>query len=88
LEYKVEFTSAARRNINQLPESVAAAFFEFAYGPLSFNPQRVGKPLVGSFRGAFVARRGEYRVLYKVNQHKQSVEIFRIQHRRDAYLRR
>lgn len=85
MDYRVSFTSAARRNLNQLPESVAAAFFEFAYGPLSLHPLRIGKPLSGPYAGAIVARRGEYRVLYRVNSHRRRVEIFRIQHRRDAY---
>lgn len=68
-----------------LPESVAAAVIEFITGALLENPHRVGKMLRGDLAGIHSARRGTYRVLYRVNGSQREVVVLRIDHRRDAY---
>ena len=87
MAFQVDFTPSAQRNINRLPESVAFAIYEFAHGVIAQSPLRVGKPLNGVYKGAFAARRGEYRVLYYLDLELKRVEIFRVHHRRDAYFR-
>lgn len=82
-------TPPATRAIQQhLPEGVAAAVIEFLTGPLIDNPHRVGKPLRGELAGIHSARRGTYRVLYRINDQAHEVVVLRIEHRRDAYSRR
>jgi mRNA interferase RelE/StbE len=49
---------------------------------------RTGKPLVGELAGIWSLRRGDYRVLYRIDDNIQSVEVARIAHRRDMYRRR
>ncbi|MDO5503352.1 MAG: type II toxin-antitoxin system RelE/ParE family toxin [Actinomycetia bacterium] len=79
----------ATRAIQQhLPEGVAAAVIEFLTGPLIDNPHRVGKPLRGELAGVHFARRGTYRVLYRINDQAHEVIVLRIEHRRDVYSRR
>lgn len=68
-----------------LPEPVATAVTEFITGPLLENPHRVGKPLRGELAGIHSARRGTYRVLYRVNEELREVLVIRIDHRADAY---
>jgi mRNA interferase RelE/StbE len=68
-----------------LPEAVAAAVIEFLTGALLENPQRVGKPLRGDLTGIHSARRGTYRVLYRINEQLGEVLVIRIDHRADAY---
>lgn len=68
-----------------LPEAVAAAVIEFITGALLENPQRVGKPLRGELAGIRSARRGTYRVLYRINEQLCEVFVIRIDHRADAY---
>ena len=68
-----------------LPEAVAAAVIEFLTGALLENPQRVGKPLGGDLAGIHSARRGTYRVLYRINEQLREVLVIRIDHRADAY---
>jgi mRNA interferase RelE/StbE len=85
-EYDVVFTRAARRALERdLPEKVAAAAFEFIAGALRENPRRVGKPLREPLAPLYSARRGEYRVLYRIVDQKLVIEIVSIAHRRDAY---
>ena len=68
-----------------LPEAVAAAVIEFLTGALLENPQRVGKPLRGDLTGIHSARRGTYRVLYRINEQLREVLVIRIDHRADVY---
>jgi len=84
--YELVLTPPASRAIRSgLPEAVAAAVIEFLTGALIENPQRVGKPLRGDLAGIFTARRGTYRVLYRINEVEQEIVVLRIEHRRHAY---
>ena len=84
--YVIRVLPPARRAIERgLPEKVAAAAVEFIYGALADNPQRVGKPLRDELAGKWSARRGEYRVIYTVDAEIVTVEVLRIDHRRDVY---
>jgi mRNA-degrading endonuclease RelE of RelBE toxin-antitoxin system len=68
-----------------LPESVAAAVWEFINGPLLDNPHRVGKRLRSRLEGYHSARRGQYRVVYRINDDEVLVEVVTISPRSDAY---
>ncbi|MCT9001358.1 type II toxin-antitoxin system RelE family toxin [Microbacterium memoriense] len=84
--YDVVFTKSARRALeNTLPESVAAAAFEFIVGALAENPRRVGKPLREPLAPLYSARRGDYRVLYRIEDDRLVIEIVTVEHRRDVY---
>lgn len=75
----------ARSIQRQLPEAVATAVIEFLTGALVENPQRVGRQLRGDLAGIYSARRGTYRVLYRIKEDPQEVIVLRIDHRRDVY---
>ena len=84
--FELVLTPPAVRAIQyNLPEAVAAAAIEFMTGPLATNPQRVGKLLRGDLTGIYSARRGTYRVLYRINDDLREVAVLRIDHRRDVY---
>jgi len=86
--YRVILAARARRALSEdLPETVAAACWEFLRGPLSQNPHRVGKPLMGQLEGRYSARRGEFRIVYRIREEMVVVEVVDIKHRRDAYRR-
>ena len=86
MTYRVRWSSPARRAIeNTLPEAVAAAAWEFVNGPLADNPHRVGKRLVGDLADYWSARRGQYRVIYVIDDDEQVVTIATVDHRRDVY---
>lgn len=83
--YRIEFTASARRDLTRIPDKVRPAIFEMIDGPLAENPQRVGKPLELQLAGLHVARRGEYRIVYQVDEAEALVIIQRVAHRRDIY---
>lgn len=85
-EYELVLTPPARRALTErLPEPVAAAVIEFITTALVREPRRVGKPLRRDLAGIWAARRGTYRVLYRVREQPREVVVLRIEHRRDAY---
>jgi mRNA-degrading endonuclease RelE of RelBE toxin-antitoxin system len=85
VSYEVLVTAPARRDLNRLPESVAAAVFEFLAGALAENPQRVGKPLGGDKVGQYSARRGNYRIIYRIIEEVVQVQVIRVRYRATAY---
>jgi mRNA interferase RelE/StbE len=86
--YEIRFQAAARRAISQrLPEAVAAAVLEFCDAALAINPNRVGKPLFGPLAGCHGARRGTYRIVYRIDEAARTVHVLDIDHRSDIYHR-
>lgn len=84
--YELVVTAPAVRAIREkLPEAVAFAVIDFITGPLLDNPKRVGAPLRGDLEGIWSARRGTYRVLYRVDEDNREVIVLRVGHRRDIY---
>jgi mRNA interferase RelE/StbE len=76
---------AARAISDVLPEGVATAVIGFITGALIENPQRVGRELRRELAGIFSARRGTYRVLYRIDDTTRTVTVLRIDHRSDVY---
>lgn len=84
--YTLRVTPTARRQLAEvLPESVAMAAHEFIAGPLLNNPHRIGNRLQPPLADMHSARRGTYRVIYRINDEQQTVTVVDVAHRRDAY---
>ena len=64
---------------------MAAAIVEFMLGPLCEQPTVVGKPLQRELSGYWSARRGAYRIIYRLDSDEHRVLVVRIQHRSDVY---
>ena len=85
-KYELVLTPPARRALTErLPEEVAAAVIDFLTTALVSQPRRVGKPLRGELAGVWAARRGTYRVLYRLHEDTREVTVLRIEHRKDVY---
>jgi mRNA interferase RelE/StbE len=86
--YEIRFQPDARRAVaERLPESVAAAVLEFCEAALAMSPRRVGKPLFGPLAGCHGARRGTYRIVYRIDEQAHVVEVLDIDRRADIYHR-
>jgi len=64
---------------------VVAAVVELVYGALAKEPYRVGKPLRDELVGMYSARRGEYRIVYRIDEAKGEVMIVSVGARRTIY---
>ncbi len=88
MAYELVVTPPAARALRErLPEAVAAAAIELLTGPLLENPQRVNRALRDELAGVWSARRGTYRVLYRINEERGEVIVERIEHRSRSYRR-
>ncbi len=86
MTYQLKVARSVASSIAEtLPEAVAAAVLEFVTGPLVDNPHRVGKPLRAPLGGKWSARRGQYRVIYQIDEATNTVTVLVVRHRRDAY---
>lgn len=85
MTWKVGFADSALRSLDQLPMKVAQAVVEFVTRTLPDNPLRMSKPLQREFDGLHSARRGEYRVLFSLDETTETLIVVRVAHRRDAY---
>jgi mRNA-degrading endonuclease RelE of RelBE toxin-antitoxin system len=83
--YDLRFQRAARRAIaERLSEAVAAAVLEFCDSALAVGPHRVGRPLFGPLAGCHGARRGTYRIVYRIDEDSRTVHILDVD-RADIY---
>jgi mRNA interferase RelE/StbE len=83
--FQVEITPEGLRHLNRLPTKVRAAVVEAIFGTIADNPHRAGKPLRGELEGLFSARRGDFRIVYEIDEEAGIVLVHRAQHRRTAY---
>jgi mRNA interferase RelE/StbE len=84
-DFAIAWTTASRRAPTRLPEKVATAVVEFLYGSLAASPYRVGRPLKLGLEGLHSARRGDYRVIYRIDDQRRLVAVLAIEHRSDIY---
>lgn len=84
--YDLAISPTARRQLAEvLTEAVAFAAYEFIVGPLLDNPHRVGKRLEPPLSDRHSARRGTYRVIYRIDDAKRRVTVVAVVSRADAY---
>lgn len=85
--WEVAFSPSANRALQRLPHKVATAVAEFVVATLPTAPYRLSKPLRYEFEGWRVARRGDYRVTFRIDDDAGLLYIGRIEHRAHVYRR-
>ena len=86
--FDVRLTPAAVHDLERIPPRYVGAILAFLDGLLAENPARVGKPLRQDLEGLHGARRGDYRVLYEIDEAHVVVLVHRIDHRARVYRQR
>lgn len=85
MSWDVQLAPSAVRGLERLPPRIAAAVVEFVTATLPANPERMSKPLRGDLEGLRSARRGDYRVLFSLDEATSTLLVERIAHRADVY---
>ena len=85
VSWEVVATSRFDRDLARLPVKVAAAVVEFVTTVLPENPTRLTKPLTGDLENYRSARRGDYRVLVRLDDEQHVVVLYRVAHRAHVY---
>lgn len=78
MTYTVRISPAAKAGLATLPPRIAAAAVNFMGTHLQQNPETSGVSLEGSLKGHFLAQRGQYRIVYKVDRAAGTVDILQI----------
>ncbi len=83
MSYRVLLESHARREFLDLPADVRRRIGE-VMDDLAKHPRPPGaKKLVGE--DGYRVRKGDYRVLYTVDDKEKTVRVYRLGHRREVY---
>lgn len=83
--WRVVVTSRFERDLGRLPPRVAGAIVEFVTAVLPENPARMTEPLSGDLAGFRSGRRGDYRVIVRLDEQERVVLVHRVAHRAHAY---
>jgi mRNA-degrading endonuclease RelE of RelBE toxin-antitoxin system len=83
--WSVRLSPSAVRALERLPHKAAGAVAEFITVTLPADPYRLSKPLRFELTGWRVARRGNYRVMFRAFDDDRVVYIGRIEHRAHVY---
>jgi mRNA interferase RelE/StbE len=83
--YSISWSPSALRDLRRVPERIATAVVEFIYGSLADNPQRVGRDLRLELVGNRGARRGDYGVIYRIDDTARVVYVVAVDHRVEIY---
>lgn len=85
MSYHAVLTAAALRSLRSVPPRVAEPLVAFIFGGLASDPRRRGKPLQRELEGRWAARRGDYRVVYRLDEDAKTMSVLKIGHRTDVY---
>jgi mRNA-degrading endonuclease RelE of RelBE toxin-antitoxin system len=83
--YELRVTGPAQRQLEQLPANVAAAVVEFMMSTLLERPHQVGGRLQRELEELHSARRGAYRIVYRIDDEMRTVTVLRVDHRARVY---
>lgn len=82
--YRVEFTTAAAREVRKIDPPARRRILTAIAG-LEEDPRPAGVRKLAGFADAWRIRIGDYRVLYEISDRLVLVTVFRVAHRREAY---
>jgi len=83
--YEITIARSAAKEYRSLPAS-AAEKVRIAIDSLALEPRPAAKSkMLRASGGLFRLRVGDYRVVYSVDDDRETVDIIHIRHRKDAY---
>ncbi|MBI3553195.1 MAG: type II toxin-antitoxin system RelE/ParE family toxin [Elusimicrobia bacterium] len=85
MSYRVEFETRARKEFLDLPNE-AVRRLSPVFDDLAADPRPPGAKKLAGVDG-YRIRKGDYRVLYKIDDKNRLVRVFRVGHRREVYRR-
>jgi mRNA interferase RelE/StbE len=86
MKYKILLETRARREYLELPDKDRLHIQE-GIDDLATNPRPPGAKKLSGIDG-YRLRKGDYRILFTINDRSKEVRIYRIGHRREIYRER
>ncbi|HEY8665296.1 MAG TPA: type II toxin-antitoxin system RelE/ParE family toxin [Tepidisphaeraceae bacterium] len=84
MSYRVTFKASADKALDKLPKSVHARIVERAMALID-EPRPVGSVKLAGAGGLWRIRIGDYRIVYLIDDERQTVDIRIVAHRREVY---
>ena len=85
--YRVNYAEGIENDLSKLQGPLKKKIIEKIENYLAHDPQGLGKPLVGIFKGFWRYRFGDYRIIYRIAPKEILIVVFRIGHRSHIYLK-
>lgn len=85
MAYEVIWQEKVLRDLETIDKKDAARIVERVKTHLVQNPDGLGTPLKGIFKGLFRYRYGKYRVIYTMDLAEKKLIVLHVKHRKDAY---
>ncbi|GAA3945925.1 type II toxin-antitoxin system RelE family toxin [Pseudoclavibacter caeni] len=86
MRYRVDFTTAAARELKKLPQQARSRLLS-AIAQLATDPRPHGARKLAGEQTAWRIRVGDHRVIYDVFDAHLAVTVVRVGHRREVYRR-
>ena len=83
--YSISYADTVEHDLAKLDKSLRKKIINKIEHYLSKDPQGLGKPLTGPFKGFWRYRFNDYRVIYRIGHKEILITIFRIGHRKNVY---
>lgn len=84
MAYTVEITKRAVKQLESLPRDVQKGLIE-TIDSLAADPRPVGMVKMTELKQCYRLRRGDYRIVYTVNEGRLVVLVLSVANRRDVY---
>ena len=81
--HQIFLETRARRDLLDLPKEMQIRITE-VIDDLSLNPRPIGAKKLSGVEG-YRVRKGDYRILYTIDDKAKKITIYRIGHRREIY---
>ncbi len=85
--YKVVYAQSVEEDFLKLNQSLRLKVINKIERYLAKDPQNLGKPLTGAFKGFWRYRFDDYRIIYRIAHKEILITVFRVGHRKDVYLK-
>ncbi len=86
MQWTVDFSDLASSNLKSLDKSIKNQILKFAHRlENNPNPRSIGKALVGSRKGLWRYRVGDYRLLCDIQDNQLVILVVEIDHRSKIY---
>lgn len=85
MAYRVLLEAKAERDLKKIPKDIQKRIVTEIF-KLKINPRLLKTRKISYSENYYRVRVGDYRVVYEINDKEKQVNIFRIRHRKEAYL--
>ena len=85
--YRVVYVSGVEDDLARLDRRIRKKIIDKVEKYLARDPQGLGKPLTGIFKGYWRYRFEDYRVIYRIASHEILMVVLRVGHRKSVYIK-